>query len=252
MKRIFNACISFVALSFISSSAWSYLNKPIYFTIGAGGFYPQVSGDNFIGTGSGWPDDHYRHQSISSDPTFYFGGGYSWDRQSDWFPRASLELQYSYVSSVTVKGSIDQYSLPGFTNYSYQYDMQFYNVLGVAKLDIYNWHGFMPFIIGGAGFANYATSNYTESPAAGITPRVSPGFTPDGGTNFAYSLGLGLDYAWQTDWMFHLEFNHQSLGTINTGKGADYASLTGNYSNESLKNTVSANTYTFGVSYYIA
>lgn len=252
MKRIFIACFSSAALGLLSSSAWSSLEKPMYFTAGAGGFYPQISGDNFIGTGAGWPDDHYQYQSISSEPTFYIGGGYTWDRQTDWFPRTSLGLQYSYVSSTTVKGTVDQYSLPGFTNYTYQYDIQFYNVLGVAKFDIYNWHGLMPFITAGAGFANYATSNYEEAPEPGITPRVSPGFTPDGGTNFAYSLGLGLDYAWQTDWVFHLEFNHQSFGTINTGKGTNYASLTGNYSNESLKNAVSANTYTLGVSYYIA
>lgn len=252
MKRILATCFSIALFSLVSSQALSFQETPIYLSVGLGGFYPQVSGNNYIGTGSGWPDDYYRQQSISSQPTFYIGGGYSWSRPNDWFPYFSLGLQYSYVSSTTVKGYIDQYSLPGFRNYTYQYDVEFYNVLGIAKLDIYDWHGFMPFVSGGLGVANYGTSNYQEAAAPGVTPRVSPGFTAASGTNFAYSLGIGIDYAWQSDLVFSLDFNHQSYGTISTGKGANYPSLTGNFSNEALKNAIAANTYTFGMSYYIA
>jgi len=59
-------------------------------------FY-RVSGDNFLGTGEGWPDDHYTREAISDQPFGFVAAGYSWQRQNNWLPSYSLGVRCMYV-----------------------------------------------------------------------------------------------------------------------------------------------------------
>src|SRR6185312_6941258 len=90
-------------------------------------------------------------------------GGIQWEQSSKWLPYYSLGIKGTYVPLITEKGYINQYSLPNFRNYNFQYDVRFFNLLGTLKADIIKWHNLMPYVMAGAGIANYNTSSYRES-----------------------------------------------------------------------------------------
>ena len=112
-----------------------------------------------------------------------------------------------YVSTTTVSGTVEQYTLPDFTNYNFKYDIQLLNILATLKLDLYRWKNLMPYVIGGVGLTNYSTSEYTEQALSGVTPRVSPAYGSNSGNNFSYLLGVGLDYAILENLWINAEYN---------------------------------------------
>ena len=258
MKRILLACL----LSCVFNSGWAVTQskstlypsgKKFYINAGLGDMFTRVEGDNYLGTGTGWPDDHYSVNGSSDQPYGFVGAGYTWDRASTWLPSYSFGFRFMYVSAATISGSIDQYSLPGFRNYNYTYDTSLVNLLGIYKLDLVRWHSLMPYLTLGAGVANYTTTNYRESATANVTPRVSPGFADGSGYNFTYQFGAGIDFAVRKDISINAEFNYADYGTIYTGKGANYATRTGtNYDNESLRNRLAATSVFLGLTYYPA
>jgi opacity protein-like surface antigen len=229
-------------------------NRPsFYLGAGAGESFYRVQGNNHLGTGAGWPNDSYNTDNVSNEPYGFVAAGYTWMLSDAWIPSYSLGLRYMYVAPTTISGHIDQYSLPGFTNYNYSYDVQLLNILATFKLDLYRWYDFMPYIMAGAGVSNVSTSNYTEQATSGVTPRVSPNFGTNSANNFAYQAGVGFDYVMKDDLWVNFEFNYANYGTVYTAKGANYSTLTGtNYDNEFLKNQLSATTVFLGLTYYPA
>jgi len=152
-----------------------------------------------------------------------------------------------------VSGTIDQYSLPQFRNYNFNYDIALLNIMGTVKVDLYRWKNLMPYLTAGIGGANYSTSQYKEAAVGGVTPRVSPGFGAGSGTNFSYTAGVGLDWAALPNLWVNLEYNYMDVGTVSTDKGANYTTLTGmNYSNDALKNKMSSTSVFLGLTYYLS
>lgn len=254
MKRILTACLLFCAQeqSWANQHAADTNNPRVYLGAAAGVIFPSIRTNNSVGTGAGWPNDNYVSRSIENNTSFLFDAGYLWSRSAYWFPYYSLGLRYQYISPMTTKGYIDQYSLAGFRNYNYKYDIQFLNVLATLKADIFRWKNVMPYVLAAAGVSNFNTSNYQESATPNVTPRVSPGFGSYSGTNFLYNLGLGLDYVFSDDLWFNLEYNYSDYRRIQTGNGANTSTLTGtNYSNEFIKNDLKASALFFGVTYYV-
>lgn len=222
-----------------------------FLSAGAGEQIYRVSGSNTLNTGPGWPLDSYTSNGISNQPYFFLAGGYTFARPSDWLPYYSLGMEYAYASSTTVSGYIDQYSLPGFKNYNFQYDVQLMTIMATLKADIYRWKNIMPYLSVGLGAANYSATDYSEQAVSGVTPRVNPAFGSNSGTNFSSRIGAGIDYAMFKNVWLNLEVNYTNFGKITTGNGANYATKTGtNYSNESLNNSVYATSALLGVTYY--
>jgi opacity protein-like surface antigen len=258
MKRILTLCCLFT----LSTQLWAArtyfpietADPPnLYVGAGVGESFYRVQGNNSLGTGAGWPDDKYVSDGISNEPYGFIAAGYTWMLSDAWLPSYSLGLRYMYVAPATISGHIDQFSLPGFTNYNYSYDVQLLNLLAVFKLDLYRWYDTMPYIMLGAGVTNVSTSDYTETATSGVTPRVSPNFGSNSANNFAYQVGVGIDYVMRNNLWLNFEVNYIDYGTIYTGKGANYSTLTGtNYDNESLKNTIAATTVFVGLTYYPA
>lgn len=258
MKRILASCLLLcvschtVAAKHHQRTA-SQAGKRIYYAAGIGDSFYRKSGENMLGTGAGWPDDHYSGNGISDVPYGFLEVGYQWQRASHWLPAYNLGARIQMVSASTASGYIDQYSLPGFRNYNYSYDVALMNFMGILKADLYRWRKLMPYVAVGAGFSNFFTSNYTERATSGVTPRVSPGFADNTSANFAYQFGVGFDFEVKDNITLNFEANYANYGTVNTGKGANYATLTGtNYDNESLKNKLTATSVFLGMTYYPA
>lgn len=253
MKRIFTLCCLLSVSSLTSVYAASYpASGKTYIGGGIGELFPTVNSAQTVPTGAGWPDDTYtNNRTLSHEGFLFVNGGRTWKRQSNWLPYYSVGVRYTYSSNMTVKGTIDQYSLPAFKNYSYQYNIQQQNLLAILKADLVKWKNVMPYLTAGAGASFNNAFNYKESAFSGVTPRVSPGFGSYTSDNFAYILGGGFDFILKKNIWMNLEYNYNHFGTVKTGNGANTPTLTGfNFANNSLKNKLNANTVMLGVNYY--
>lgn len=260
MKRILTAGLLFCCSNVLASATetqstnyLSFLDNKIFYGAGIGEIFPTAAHDTSVQTGSpgsGWPDDLYSITSTSNNQYYYLTGGFYWERNKRWFPYYNAGLRLLYMRPTTVSGVVDQYSLPEFRNYTYKYDIELLNLLVTAKLDLYRWKQWLPYLTVGAGVSNYFTSDYTEQAQAGVTPRVSPGFQDNSGANFTYSLGAGIEYAIWQNMLVNLEYNYAFFGTIKTGMGADTTTFTGtNYGNQNLKSKLTANAVFLGMTF---
>lgn len=238
--------------SFQNNSTQANWSSSVYLSGSVGDSFNRTEGTNVLATGAGWPDDDYVTKGITDQPFFSLGGGYIWSRDNDLLPYYSLGMKLIYVSTSTITGYIDQYSLPEFRNYNFQYDVQLLNIMASAKADLYRWKNLMPYVMGAIGLTNFSTSEYIETPTGGVTPRVSPGFGSGSGNNFSYSVGVGIDYAFMQNLWLNAEFNYTDYGTVGTDNGQNYATLTGtNYDDEALKHTVAATSLSVGLTYFV-
>lgn len=253
MKRIFALglilCLSYQCTVYAFAG---FNSKKGYMSVGIGDMFYRVRGTNHLSTGAGWPDDTYTVNHISNQAYGLLEMGYVWSRPETWFPRYSVGANIRYVPNTSISGDVEQYSLPQFLNYIYTYDVNLLSALVVIKANIYRWQNFLPYILLGGGVTNYSASNYTEQATSGVTPRVNPAFNGGSGNNFTYELGIGVEYLILKNVSINLDYDYMNFGTIDSGVGANYSTLTGtNYDNQLLKHNLSATTLFFGVTYYI-
>lgn len=253
MKRIFALslmlCLSYQCT--IYAFAGFHKHKR-YMSVGGGYTFYSARGVNHLSTGAGWPDDLYTVNGISNQAFGAFEMGYAFARPKKWLPRFSLGVNVRYVPNTSITGKVDQYSLPQFENYTYSYDVNLLSFLLVLKADLYRFHDFLPYLLFGGGLTNYSASNYTEQATVGVTPRVNPAFNGGSGNNLTYELGIGVEYILLKNLSFSLDYDYLNFGTIDSGVGANYNTLTGtNYDNQLLKHNLSAGSLLFAVNYYI-
>ncbi len=225
-----------------------------FLTASVGRTQPTTDSTNYVGTGPGWPDDYYKANNTHGSIMGAVSGGYLWNRYDDcdWFPVLSLGGQFTYTGLSKISGTIDQYSLPQFQNYTYSYQFRRRTLLAVGKADIFRFYGFMPYVTAGLGVSFNTTSNYIEQPLSNVTPRISPGFRSTTNDYFSYMAGVGIDYAACDYIWLSLEYNYGNYGFANTADGVATPSMTGfNYSNQSLKNKLKANNLLLSFTYVI-
>lgn len=182
----------------------------------------------------------------STDQTWGFYAGHLWTRSSSYFPFYSLAFRYQRVNTANITGTVDQYSLPNFVNYNYNLHLSsnIFSLLG--KFNIYQYKHFSPYVSLGIGESSTQITGYTETAAAGIIPRVSPGYQGQDNSNFTYSAGVGIDYFFNPQLWASLGYEYAYLGTVNTGKG------TAAWSNQSLSlGKCRSNSVFLGISYQL-
>lgn len=218
--------------------------------VGAGATFINVDNNHYVSPGGGWPVDRYHNNSVDATGLLALNGGYQWALNSAWLPYYSLAASYTYGFPAKVKGNVEQYSLPEFTNYNYQYKIQTQTFLAQIKADLYQWRGLMPFLLAGAGVSLNNASNYAEQAVPGVTPRINPAFTGQTNTYFSYVFGAGLDYILQKNIWVNLTYQYSNLGKAQTGPGTNASMLTGmNYATDNLKTNVRSNSVLLGVTY---
>lgn len=193
--------------------------------LGAGVNFQNVD-DVSIATEPFWPNDYYTADNVDANAIFSAFVGYRLETDNEFLTAYSLRLNYLYGLSSEVSGNILQYSLPEFNNYDYQYDVQSQALFAQLKIDLYEFANISPFISGGIGAAWNRFSDYSETAKDNITPRVSPDYSNNTQSDFAFILGAGLDYEIDEDWFLLLEYNYADFGGITFG-GSD-ADVTSN------------------------
>lgn len=163
--------------------------------------------------------DHYSIHDLDNG-NLQLDIGYRFvDRQCSYFPYIHAFLQYrSYINN-DIKGTIEQFSLPEFTNYHYKmaYTADLLTING--KFDIVDYKHFMPYLLIGGGVVFNSVYDYTEEPTANVTPRVSPGYRTNRNTQLALVLGTGIDYNVTENAWISLGYEHVFQGSVKSGSG---------------------------------
>lgn len=223
MKRTFKTLLGVTFLCACTFSVMAAASKQWYLSVGAGMEYPHINANSRVNNGSGFPapanQDIYSYEN-NHHPFLSLAGGYRFMRDRFWLPSLSLGLAYQYLPSNDLGGKIMQFSDPDFLNYNFKLGVSASLLLATAKLNLLERCHFSPYVSVGAGGAYVRTGSYGETALPNVTPRTSAGYAENTNTQFAYTLGAGLDYQINPQWILSGGYQYLSLGRLNTGSGA--------------------------------
>jgi len=219
-------CLAFCSLltttAFASLATKLFHNNNWFVGASLGTARPSIDKSTTVPNGSSQPSpynvDLYNIDQPGSSNAWSVLFGYRWLRDSLFFPMYSIALRYQSLHNFTVNGTIEQYSLPNFTNYNYGADVSAQTWTLQAKLDLYKCRLFAPFLSFGVGKALDKFSGYDESAVSGITPRVSPAFASETNTHTTVNAGFGVDYFLNKQFTFSLAYEYDDFGTIRSAE----------------------------------
>lgn len=196
-----------------------------YLTAGGGIQFSQNLPVITVNNGSNFPapfdEDIYTHHGLRSTGLFTASAGRRWEQDSLWFPSVWFGLNYQYVPSVSLNGTVIQYSIPEFTNYNYHLNVASNILMGSAKLNLVKAQRFSPYITASLGEAFIEVSHYQEFALDHVTPRISPNFLNRTNAQFAYHAGAGIDMQVTDQLITTLGYLYQNTGHISSGTGTD-------------------------------
>ena len=218
-----------------------------YIGIDAGLLKPQMGSTILVNNGSDFnpPMNTDNFSTQSTNHTLISAEvGRFWKRNNKILPGYALGLRYQHLLSNTISGRITQYSEPLFDNYTYHWSIQADVISAYTKLQIAQWGPIMPYVNGGVGTSFNRSGAYSETADTDVTERISPAFTSSSATNFAYDIGLGVDFAVNSQIIVSLGYDFQNIGPFSSGPGVS------TWSGERLKlGSTNVNTGLIGLTY---
>lgn len=219
-----------------------------YVSADIGAAWSDANGSMTVNNGSNFPPpanvDLYSIASGDARALLGISAGYRWQRNEQTLPSYSLALRYQHLFTQPIKGTIDQYSLPQFNNYSYSWGIEADVISLYSKIDLMNYKNLMPYVDVGLGVSFNQSTTYQETAFVNVTPRISPAFVSHTRAQFAYNVGAGLDYQIRPQVIVSLGYEYQSFGRVSSGSGQ--TTWSGTYLN--LGNSAT-NTLLFGATY---
>lgn len=228
-------------IALTKSSRW-YLNGQV------GSQFSQMGSSTTVNNGSGFQSPYNQdiYSASSPDGALLLGLGlgrrFEWNHP--WITATSLGIHYQYFFSQDIQGEITQFSLPQFKNYSYSIPLASNVIFGNAKFHFKDYRDFSPYVSVGLGGVISKGDGYTETAYANITPRISPDFSMQNNTQFAYLIGVGIDYPLAQQFILSAGYQYSGLGQVKTANGQ------GSWSGENLEfGNLTSNAFVFGVTY---
>ena len=209
-------------------------NTPNYMTVNNGSNYP--------------PPENVDQYSVKLNDMTQMGLqiGSRWVRNEKWIPAYALALRYQHLFRKNIDGSITQYSLPDFNNYSYRWGISSNVVSVYSKMNLVSLGRFMPYVDAGVGVALNQGMNYSETAYPDITARVSPSYRANTTRQLSYNVGLGLDVALTQQLLMYVGYDFQSYGKMQSENGVS------TWSGERLSlGTLNTNTGLIGLTYVL-
>lgn len=194
--------------------------------------------------------DNYTIGSISRDSVISGSIGYLWSRpknwfpslSKNWFPAVSVGMNYKYISPIKVDGQIEEFSDPEFTNYNYNYQLDHEMLSLFTKLNIYRFNRFSPYVLFGIGSSWNRSSDYHEIAMADVDPaREPPQFGDKTDRQFAYDIGLGIDFMINENLSLSLAYDYLNFSSNETGFGKEEFFEDKKLQNRSHANSLSIN-----------
>lgn len=176
---------------------------------------------NFSPSGiPGFPYDAYVVNNTKTSTQISAFAGYQWRRDSEWIPATSLSFEYIYTFPLSLDGDILVNNLQDSRNFNYKYDISQQIPMAKLKLDLYRWQKFMPYVSGGIGVAFNRVYNYSQNAIPGATLMIKRfGYTSTTTSQFAGSVGAGIDYWINYNSQISLGYELAYYGKARTGGG---------------------------------
>lgn len=193
------------------------------------GTYPFFSPDN--------PEQVVGNTTLSQEsralPTnVLLGAGWVWRelyaKDPVYLPYLSLGLQYQYTNLNSKKSTLrlagqpidPETGEPGEEqSANAPFDLSQMSLLGVAKLDLYQWRNVMPYISLGVG----ASRNHAKqkgpfiSNADGAVIGADQVASSKRNTAFSYMVGAGLDFPINNNFWLSLGYHYNNFGRVKVG-----------------------------------
>tara|TARA_R110000868_G_scaffold8205_3_gene42520 strand:+ start:116956 stop:117723 length:768 start_codon:yes stop_codon:yes gene_type:complete len=236
-------------IGFMTADATTDPQSGFYLDLGVGVAYYSQPGAGDINVVPGFQTDHYSAAHVSSGVLeTELSAGYQIGMKHFWFPYINLGITFANQANANVNGNdYLEFQLPEFNNYSYQYNIKSWQLFASVKTDIVEWHGLAPYISAGLGFSQNMASGYIATPKA---PIVQPGLVYANKTtaNFAWRVGLGLDYHVTPLMTLYTGYEYSDLGDAYLGSAETASGSTGRGPGQHLATNVwlFGFTYTFG------
>ncbi len=191
-----------------------------------GAIWPEINTTMWVNNGSGFPTsgnfDQYSANSDHEEVMLAAAAGYRWTQHlQPWLPAVELALRYQYLFPQNITGSVTEYSLPNYQNYTYNWKANANVISAYTKLDLMQYQRAMVYFDLGLGAAFVHAYNYQETALAGVNARVSPAFADRTTTQFSYNVGAGVDVSLYPELIFSVGYEYQSFGGIESGSGQD-------------------------------
>lgn len=196
-----------------------------FITVDVGSQWPKINSPITVPNGSDFPPP-FNVDSLSTKKKeqllFAASVGRRWQQHSSqWLPAYSLGVLYKHVFAKNIGNKLMQYSIPEFTNYTYDLKISSDVLLASTKFNLFQYSRFLPFFNGGLGVAFNHTSNYTETALPNVTPRISPAFTSHANSQLAFEVGLGVDFLVTQQFNLSVGYEFEHLGKLSSGAGVD-------------------------------
>lgn len=229
----------------VSSSSYAAIEPNAlpqwYVDLGMGLGFSEHAHSRMVSNGAGYPSDTYQGVSLNNTTEMAFSGGREW-LVSEHYMNIGL-LYETGLNPQTHTGIIDEFSLPGYDNYTYYYKVTHETFLVTGEWNLLTTHYiWQPYLTVGLGLSENQAYDYTEIPNAGMdSPRHSMGFANHRSTDLAFLLGVGVKYSLTQNWQLDANYHYLSAGTASLG--ASIADETG------LKQSLNYNIFMAGVRY---
>ncbi len=154
-------------------------------------------------------------------------------------------IDFFQITNFNQNGSVLQFGLPEFENYTYTLKLNNIRIMGNFDLDFQSLgHYFTPFLQGGIGGARTAISYISEP----ISPVISPTFTlaNQASWNFAYQAGGGVKYSVKAPLVLSLRYLYSNMGKANSSTLGSSTTLA-----TPLTATMSTHNFLFGLTYLV-
>lgn len=220
-----------------------------FFSVDAEALWANVGNSTTVDNGSDFPapanvDFYSVNNNTQASPGIALSSGYRWQRNQKYIPSYLLAVRYQHLFNHQITGTVEQNSLPEFTNYSFGMGTTTDVVSAYSKIDLFQYNRIMPYIDGGIGAAFNHTTRYQEAASPGVTQRVSPAFTQQTRNTFAYNVGAGIDVILTPQVIMSVGYDYQSFGALASGYGQT------TWANTQLDlGRLSANTALVGITY---
>lgn len=133
------------------------------------------------------------------------------------FYSAQVGASYHYLSSIDIKGNLQQGIAPPFYQANYSYNIKSSQYMIDAKFRREFRSHFFPYLYLGLGLAANKAYDYSTNVPAYLT--VTPDYSNKTTYAFAYSLGIGLDYLIVPKLSLGLGYRFINLGKTGLGNG---------------------------------
>jgi opacity protein-like surface antigen len=208
----------------VITNSTTELNGNWYIGADAGLIWSKFNNKMTVNNGSNYPapenvDLYSMNDHEQTPPMIALSGGYRWQRDQTWIPGYSLGLRYQHLFAQNLTGTIQQYSLAEFNNYTYNWETSADVLSLYSKVDLFQYKRVMPYIDAGIGTSFNNASIYKETALTGVTPRISPSFQSQTQSNFAYNVGAGIDVLLSPQVIVSVGYDYQSYGSMASGNG---------------------------------